>query len=243
MCAEPRDKYADLDKIARWYDTTVDFDRYLIVFKHRSIKANLCGDRVLELGCASGVMTRLFLDHLKHLDVLEGAKDYIDILKPELGDRVDFFHSLWEDFKTDRTYSDMVMAGALEHLDDPIGVVKKISAWLDSKSESAIHLTVPNANSLHRKIGVAMGMIPSVTSLSERDRMIGHKRVYTFELLREHIEAAGLKIVHHEGIYLKPLTHADMEKWPIERINAFYEVGKEVPDLCAEIYVKCAVRR
>ncbi len=240
--SERSNKYHDLDKIARWYDTTVDFDRYLIVFKHRAIKANLCGDRLLELGSASGVMTRLFLDHLKHIDVLEGAKEYIDILKPELGGRVDFFHSLWEEFETDRRYTDMVMAGALEHLEDPVGVLRKIKNWLDPNLESAIHLTVPNANSLHRKIGVAMGSIPSITSLSERDHMIGHQRVYTSALLRQHIEEAGLKVDLLQGIYLKPLPHSEMETWPLERINAFYEVGKEFSDNCAELYVKCSVR-
>lgn len=240
--SDQREKYQDLDKIAHWYDTTVDFDRYLIVFKHRAIKENLCGNRLLELGSASGVMTRLFLEHLQHIDVLEGAKEYIDLLRPELGDRVDFFHSLWEEFETDRRYTDMVMAGALEHLDDPIGVLNKIKTWLDRKGPSAIHLTVPNANSLHRKIGVAMGSIPSVTSLSERDHKIGHKRVYTSDLLRQHIEAAGLKVDLLQGIYLKPLTHADMEKWSLDRINAFYEVGKEFPEICAELYVKCSVR-
>lgn len=240
--SDQQGKYQDLDKIARWYDTTVDFDRYLIAFKHRAIKANLCGDRLLELGSASGVMTRMFLEYLKHIDVLEGAKEYIDLLKPELGDRVDFFHSLWEEFQTERRYTDMVMAGALEHLEDPVGVLRKIKAWLDPKVPSAIHLTVPNANSLHRKIGVAMGSIPSVTSLSERDHLIGHQRVYTSTLLRQHIEEAGLKVDVLQGIYLKPLTHADMESWPLERINAFYEVGKEFPEICAELYVKCGVR-
>lgn len=232
-------KYRDLDKIARAYDTQVDFDRFLIYFKHLAIKAHLCGSRVLELGCASGVMTRLFLEHLDHLDVLEGAKQYIDILKPELGDRVDFFHSLWEDFDTERRYTDLIMAGALEHLDDPVAVLRRIQKWLDREVPAAIHLTVPNAASLHRKVGVAMGLIPSLTSLSERDHLIGHRRVYTYDLLVQHIQAAGLAVEYYEGIYLKPLPHAEMENWPLERINAFYEVGKELPELCAEIYIKC----
>ncbi|MGB5139903.1 MAG: hypothetical protein WBP29_15325, partial [Candidatus Zixiibacteriota bacterium] len=122
-------------------------------------------------------------------------------------------------------------------------VLTKIRGWLDAKLPSALHLTVPNANSLHRKIGVAMGMIPSLTSLSERDHMIGHKRVYTLDLLSKHLEEAGYEIEVFQGIYLKPLTHADMERWPMDRINAFYEVGKEFPEICAELYVKCRVRK
>lgn len=237
------DKFQRLDQISADYDSQVDFDRYLIEFNFDVLKDQLCGGEILEMGCASGVMTRLLLTKVARLDVVDGSQKYIDQLKPELGDRVNFALALFEDFQTQKRYSDLVLARALEHIDDPVALLKKMSGWLHPDKPAAIHIVVPNADSLHRRIGVAMGMIPAVTALSERDHKYGHKRVYTRALLEEHVKAAGLTVTQVTGIYLKPLANAQMEQWPTGLIDAFYRVGKEFPDACAELYLKCEQRR
>ncbi len=233
------DKFQRLDKISADYDSQVDFDRHLIEFNFDVLKHRLCGDKILEMGCASGVMTRLLLTAVPRLDVVDGSQKYIDQLTPELGDRVKFTLALFEDYQTASTYTDIILARALEHIDDPVALLRKMSGWLLPGRQAAIHIVVPNADSLHRRIGVAMGMIPSVTSLSERDHKYGHKRVYTRALLEEHVRAAGLRISEIVGIYLKPLANAQMEQWPRDLVDAFYQVGKQFPDACAELYLKC----
>lgn len=235
------DKFKKLDQISVEYDSEVDFDRYLIEFNFDVLKHHLCGDKILEMGCASGVMTRLLLTKVPRLDVVDGSQMYIDQLTPELGDRVRFVKALFEDYQADAKYSDILLARALEHIDDPVALLKKMAGWLRRDAAAGIHIVVPNADSLHRKLGVAMGMIPSVTSLSERDHKYGHKRVYTRTLLEEHIRAAGLQVNFVTGIYLKPLSNAQMEKWPRELVDGFYKVGFEFPDACAEVYLKCGL--
>jgi 2-polyprenyl-3-methyl-5-hydroxy-6-metoxy-1,4-benzoquinol methylase len=237
------DKFEKLDRISVEYNSEVDFDRYLIEFNFDVLKDHLCGDRILEMGCASGVMTRLLLSKVARLEVVDGSQLYIDQLRPELGDRVEFVKALFEDYDTDKKYSDILLARALEHIDDPVALLKKMSRWLKPGSPAAIHIVVPNADSLHRKIGVAMGMIPSVTALSERDHKYGHKRVYTRPLLEQHVVEAGLQVDHVTGIYLKPLSNAQMEQWPRELVNAYYKVGFAFPDACAELYLKCGLKR
>ncbi len=233
------DKFQRLDQISTDYDSQVDFDRYLIEFNFDVLKHHLCGDKILEMGCASGVMTRLLLTKVPRLDVVDGSQKYIDQLTPELGDRVNFTLTLFEDYQTTKSYTDIILARALEHIDDPVALLKKMSTWLVPQQSAAIHIVVPNADSLHRRIGVAMGMIPSVTALSERDHRYGHKRVYTRSLLEEHVRAAGLEVSEVVGIYLKPLANAQMEQWPRDLVDAFYQVGKQFPDACAELYLKC----
>ncbi len=237
------DKFQKLDQISATYNSEVDFDRYLIEFNFDVLKDHLSGSAILEMGCASGVMTRLLLNKVARLDVVDGSQKYIDQLKPELGDRVNFELALFEDYQTIKKYSDILLARALEHIDDPVALLRKMSSWLFVDRPSAIHIVVPNADSLHRRIGVAMGMIPSVTALSERDHKYGHKRVYTRALLEEHVRAAGLSVEFVTGIYLKPLSNAQMEKWPRELVEAFYKVGPQFSDACAEIYLKCGLRR
>ena len=42
------------------------------------------------------------------------------------------------------------------------------------------------------------------------------------------------------GVFLKPLTNSQIEKWWTEEMmDAFYELGKEYPEIAAEIYAVC----
>jgi hypothetical protein len=83
-----------------------------------------------------------------------------------------------------------------------------------------------------------MGMLGSTTELNEADHRIGHRRVYTREALLADVQAAGLTIEHAGGVFLKPLSNGQIEEqWDEPLIQAFHEVGKHYPDLCAELMV------
>jgi hypothetical protein len=99
-------------------------------------------------------------------------------------------------------------------------------------------VTVPNADSIHRHVGVAMGMLGEVTDLNEADHRIGHRRVYTRATLVADVTASGLEVEHAGGVFLKPLSNGQIEEqWSEELVLAFYEVGKRFPEMCAELMV------
>ena len=82
-----------------------------------------------------------------------------------------------------------------------------------------------------------MGMLNKTDDLSERDRRFGHHRVYRRALLVEHLSAARFRVLHSEGVFLKPLSNRQMENWDETLLSAFDRIGNELPDWCAEIYV------
>jgi len=88
---------------------------------------------------------------------------------------------------------------------------------------------VPNADSLHRRIGKSMGMLEEVTDLNDSDHRLGHRRVYTRSLLRQHIEEAGLEIVHFTGVGMKPFSNAQLAELPAAYLDAV--VGFIGPDV------------
>ena len=45
-----------------------------------------------------------------------------------------------------------------------------------------------------------------------------------------------------EGILLKPLSNAQMETLERRLVAALFAVGREHPETCAEIYVRCRKR-
>jgi SAM-dependent methyltransferase len=148
---------------------------------------------------------------------------------------VAFHHALFEEFEPPRKYDVIIASGILHEIENPQRVLKKAAGWL--KPGGILHANVPNAFSLHRRIGVAMGALKDCRDFSERDRAFGHFRVYDRPLLRRHVERAGLRITQQGGIFLKPLSNAQMMEWKPELLEAFFAVGKSLPDLCAEIYI------
>lgn len=232
-----------LDEVASWYDAEKDFDHNFIRYEARSILKQAKGPSALELGCSSGVMTAEIAKRFEKLTVVDGSAKYIEETKRKINqDNVSFFVCLFEEFKPENLFDDIIMASILEHVTDPVKLLRKVKGWLNQ--EGRIHITVPNANSLHRRIGKIMGMLREITDFSERDKKLGHRRVYTKGLLQQHVREAGLTIQHSEGIFLKLLSNSQMQSWDKNLIAAFYEISKELPpDWCAKIYLCCNPHR
>ena len=87
-----------LEKIASTYDSTTDFDFHLIRYNYREMRPYLRGPSVLELGCASGVMTRLLSADFSHLHVVDGSAQYLKEVAATVPAAVVFHHALFEDF-------------------------------------------------------------------------------------------------------------------------------------------------
>lgn len=101
-------------------------------------------------------------------------------------------------------------------------------------------VVVPNARSLHRLLGQAAGLLDDVHRLSPEDLELGHQRYFDLDSLRRLVEGAGLRIVSAEGIFLKCLPTAQLERLalPPEVGDAFFTLGASYPDLANAIYLE-----
>jgi 2-polyprenyl-3-methyl-5-hydroxy-6-metoxy-1,4-benzoquinol methylase len=227
-----------LNEIAATYDSVTDFDGHLIRYNYRAMRPYLRGPAILELGCASGVMTRWLAREFPTLSVVDGSAKYIEEVKATVRSDVQFHHSLFQDFRCHTAFNDVVMTRALEHIPEPVELLERIRNWV--APDGRLHLVVPNALSLHRRLGVYMGMLSAPNAFSERDRLYGHCRVYDPDLLRQHLVEAGWKVELVTGCFLKPLSNAQMMQFTPELLDALFEVGRELPRYCSELYAVAA---
>jgi len=236
-----------LNDIADAYDPSTpekDFDYWLIQFDFEALSKFLIGNSVIELGCGRGVQTEKLACICKKLEVVEGSIKNIEFARNRIGEHrnVIFHESLWQDFEHEDDASDVVFFMGLEYLDREMGrkVILHSKDWLSEGGR--LHVVVPNANSLHRRVAHYMGIIEDPHELSDRDRLYGHQLVYDkvdlFNLLIE----SGYKIRHWEGIFLKPLTNKMMMSLSEDVIRGFNKVGSELPDYCAHIYAVCEIQ-
>ena len=195
---------------------------------------------VLELGPAEGVMTDELYPLFSDYTVVDGADFFIENLKRRYP-KIEGHACLFEDFHPTRQYDTILLGHVLEHVENPINVLKLCKLWI--KRGGRIISAVPNCDSIHRQVAVRMGILTSVDELGETDHRNGHRRVYNRARLKADFETAGLFIVKLGGYWLKPLTNAQLEQiFTSEMTQAFFELGEKYPEIAGEIYIVAEVK-
>lgn len=215
-------------------DETLGFDLKLVEQGFRTFKPFFNGLRCLELGPATGYMTKFLINEFKFVSVVEGAKSLLDQIPnyPNLTK----FNCLFEDFNPNKKYDTIVMNHVLEHIEKPVELLKKIYRWLSN--DGVLIIGVPNAKSFHRLAAVEMGILRNEYELNQRDIDLGHYRVYDFEELKNHVLSANFSIVKEGGIFLKFLSNKQIENYLNEDIiTAYFNLATNFYVNSAEIYL------
>ena len=199
---------------------------------------------LMELGSFKGDFTRKLLPFFNDITCVEASNEAIDIAKKEFGEKVKFINSTFETVTLPRKYENIVLTHVLEHLDDPILVMKRINdEWLSDTGR--FFLVCPNANAPSRQIAVKMGLISHNSAVTTAEAEHGHKITYTFDTLEREAKAAGLNVIHRSGIFFKALANFQWDRLlntdiiSPEYLEGCYQLGQQYPDLCSSIFLMC----
>jgi SAM-dependent methyltransferase len=199
---------------------------------------------LLELGSFRGDFTRRFREHFDDITCVEASSDAITAARAKLGDGIEFVHSLFENVQLPRRYDNIVMTHVLEHLDDPIGVLRRVNEeWLAGAGR--FFLVCPNANAPSRQIAVKMGLIAHNAAVTPAEAEHGHRITYSMDTLERDAVAAGLDVVHRSGIFFKALANFQWDRLlqtdiiSKEYLEGCYQFGQVYPDLCSSIFLVC----
>lgn len=195
----------------------------------------------LELGIGYGVTTEIFSESFDSYTVLDGDKEIIKRYKNMYPNtKAKIIETYFENWNTEEIFDVIVLGFILEHVEKPNKILSKYARFLSPKGK--MYITVPNAEALNRRVGKEAGILPDIFQLSETDIRFGHKRYYTLESLRQEIRAenVGLKVTKEEGIFLKPITTAQMISLNLTDniIDGFLNVGRQYPELCLGLLVE-----
>jgi len=199
---------------------------------------------VLELGSYKGDFTKRLLPHFKDITCIEASEMAVKICKKKFSAKVKFINSLFENVILDRRYDNILLTHTLEHLDDPVALLKRINnEWLSDRGR--LFLVCPNADAPSRQIAVAMGLVAYNSAVTPAESKHGHKITYSLDTLKRDVKASGLKITHCSGIFFKALANFQWDKLlrtdiiSPEYLEGCYQLGKKYPDLCSSIFLVC----
>lgn len=221
-----------------------DFDYRMHGYMLRTFEGKLPAGRALEMGCFEGEFTRRLAALFDDLTTVEGSSDLIAVARKAAPDRVTFVLSRFEDFAPEAPFDAVFLTHTLEHLDEPVELLRRIGTWLTPAGR--LFLVVPNANAASRQIAVQMGLITHPTAVTPGEFEHGHRRTYDIDALLAHVAEAGLVAVESGGVFFKPFANFQFDKLIAsgaigeDYLEGCFKLGRLYPDLCASIYAICA---
>jgi SAM-dependent methyltransferase len=232
-----------LDTPDHKYAYNFDFD----VMHHYMLKSFIPFFRsgnFLELGSFKGDFTKRFLEHFTDITCVEASDEAAQQAQAQFGDRVKIVNALFEEVNLPTKYDNIVLTHVLEHLSDPVAVLKRINdEWLSDHGR--FFLVCPNAHAPSRQIAVKMGLISHNAAVTPAEKEHGHFITYSLDTLERDAKAAGLNVVHRSGIFFKALANFQWDRLlntdiiSKEYLEGCYQLGQQYPDLCSSIFLMC----
>ena len=236
-----------LDSHAAAYEgnNLYDFDNQILLtwYPQRVLHFAGAARSLLELGLGHGYTTDIFSRRFERHLVLEGSAAVIRNFRERHPDcHSEIVETFFETFDTQERFDIIVMGFILEHVADPVLVLRKFRSFLAPGGK--LFVAVPNAKVLNRRLGNLMGLLDDMTRLSENDELLGHRRFYTVESLAEDLGQAGYGIDRLEGIYLKPFTTSQILSLDLDSkaIDALCTVGVDYPELSCGLFAEISAR-
>jgi 2-polyprenyl-3-methyl-5-hydroxy-6-metoxy-1,4-benzoquinol methylase len=220
-----------------------DFDLVLREYMLKTFIPFMPAGSALEMGCFEGAMTDSLSKLYDNLTVIEASELLIQKAKTNVSPQVKFIHSMFENAGDIGTHDAIFLIHTLEHLDDPVSVLKIANNWLSDTGR--FFVCVPNANAPSRQIAVKMGLIENNAAVTPAEFEHGHRITYTLDTLERDVKKSGLKIIQRGGVFFKPLANFQFDKLMQTDIisksylDGCYELGQTYPDLCASIFLIC----
>lgn len=239
------------------YASTYDFEAVQVRFRREAVLDSLRARKprhVVEIGCGMEPLLPHYLASGNDIDswvVVEPAPMFAQAARDAGRDCVgllvleEFFgNGVAERIVREHGFADMVVcSGLLHEVADPMGLLGAIRKLMADKA--LLHVNVPNAASLHRRLAKAMGLIQDLEALSDRNVELQQHRVYSLATLERDLRAAGLRPVEGGGILMKPFTHAQMsivvDAIGSDILAGLAVLGRELPELSSEIFVNATV--
>lgn len=238
----------DLDKIASSYHLSEEQSDIFIEnmcqdYEIKWIESKIQNESessIIDFGYGDGRFLS-YLSRFKRAKIVEGSKLLVEKAHQIISQqnwRIQIELNYFENLTDMERYDFAILSHVLEHVDNPQTVLAKAKDLLEDNGKMLV--IVPNQESIHRRIGLNLGMIERLDSLSNRDLLVGHQRVYSLELLISEVKGAGFEVIEYRGFFLKPLSNDKLVCLAKPTIQALLEISADLPpQQCANIGLIC----
>jgi dTDP-4-amino-4,6-dideoxygalactose transaminase len=257
--SEPQSQAAHIQAYEHAYLADLGFESLLVESRQKLILEHLKIHRpriVVEVGCGASMLSRRALDACDHVEkwiVVEPSGVFAERARQSSGEDSrlfvveGFFENLGlEVLRAAGSAADVVLISSLLHeVSHPASLLE--AAQMVLSSSGLLHVNVPNASSLHRRLAKTMALIPDLTSPSDRNIALAQARVFNLESLLALLTESGFRAEDSGGHFLKPFSNRQMQSigdvLTPAMLDGLSRLGRELPELASEIYVNARKMR
>lgn len=229
------------------------FEEYKVLYRRKKILEIIEAKKpesILEIGCGCEPL----FQYVKNVrfTVVEPADTFYEKANAlaqgtNLG-RVRCIHGFFEDILDGITENhDMIICSSLLHeVESPARLLQAIKQC--ANEHTIVHINVPNANSMHRLLGQAIGMLSDIHDKSEGNIAFQQNNVFDADSLEKIVSENGFEVVEKGSFFVKPFSHSQMYEMMRQGIlndevlDGLYQLGKDMPAFGSEIYVNCRLQ-
>ena len=218
----------------------IEYRRKLVLQKVNQLSPR----RLLEVGCGAHP---LFVDLPSDMavTVVEPAQAFAEnALKLSEGrSNVQVVQGFIESVGLKASEFDMIILSCVLHeVPDPSALLNAIKSHCSPTT--LLHVNVPNANSLHRLLAVAMGLIPCSSQQSDTQKLMQQREtIYDLNSLSTELSLSGFRVVEQGSLFVKPFTHSQMQElvdngfMNIAMLDGLDRLVDLLPELGSEIWI------
>lgn len=181
---------------------------------------------VLEMGIGENIWPPLILNKFKKYAVVDASPKLVAHYSSVYKD-ITYYESFFEDFKPTQKYDQVLCSNVLDFVDDPKKVLTLMKDWMHENS--LLHIALPNADSIHRRLAVAMKMQEKTSDKGETNVKINHTFVFTIYEIKNLLQECGYKINSIEGLFYKPFPNNLMVDLNDRQLNGLFDLAFSFP--------------
>lgn len=237
----------------REYAADYRFESVMVQYRQRIILELIEKIRpksVIEIGCGLELLFDRAIKLNKQIEnwkIVEPAPTFRAVAlerakhEPRLVVMEDFLENIVDDILSSMSEPPdlCLISGVLHEVEDPAMFLASLSKIISNKT--LVHANVPNAFSLHRRLAKSMDIIKEVYELNDRNVALQQHRVFDNQTFPQLFKTLGYKVESTGGYMIKPFTHGQMVKIESivteEVLDGLFKLGRELPELAAEIFV------
>lgn len=234
-----------------YLDSVNGFEKYKVIYRRKKVLEIIDSFQpksILEIGC--GMEPLFCYAGGRQFTIVEPSEKFCKnarTLSME-NENITCIRGFFEeeaDKLADKRYDMVICSGLLQEVPNPVKLIDAIKLVCDEKT--VIHINVANMYSMHRLLGVELGILSNVFEQSEGNKRLQQNTNFDMKRLRKMVEDSGLDILEEGAYFIKPFSHKQMQAMIDQQIiddnvlEGLYNLSKYMPQFGSEIYVNCRV--